>query len=111
ICIASMLAGLSWNLNSLIFFRVLQAITVSIDYPIALSIIAYEFRDPRQRIQAQGIWSGIFAASIVFGPLLGEPLTDIFGWRSVFYVNVPIGAVGAFMAMKYIREPVEEIKG
>src|SRR6185437_8537863 len=103
--IASMLAGLSWNLNSLIFFRVLQAITVSIDYPIALSIIAYEFHDPRQRMQAQGIWSGIF------GALLGGPLTDIFGWRSVFYVNVPIGALGTFMAMRYIREPVEEIKG
>ena len=109
--ISSMLAGLSWNLSSMIVFRVLQAITVSIDYPIALSIIAFEFQDPKQRLQAQAIWSSIFAASIVFGPLLGGPLTDTFGWRSVFYVNVPLGAIGAFMAMRYIREPVEEIKG
>lgn len=109
--ISSMLAGLSWDLSSLLIFRVLQAITVSIDYPIALSIIAYEFRDPRQRMQAQGIWSGIFAASIIFGPLLGGPLTDLFGWRSVFYVNIPLGAIGTFMAMRFIREPVEEIKG
>src|ERR1700722_6830819 len=109
--ISSMLAGLSWNLSSLLFFRVLQAITVSIDYPIALSIIAYEFTDRRQRLQAQGIWSSIFAAAIVFGPLLGGPLTDTFGWRSVFYVNVPLGAIGTFMALRYIKEPVAQIKG
>ncbi|HWY80193.1 MAG TPA: DHA2 family efflux MFS transporter permease subunit [Candidatus Sulfotelmatobacter sp.] len=109
--ISSMLAGLSWDLSSMIFFRVLQAVTVSIDYPIALAIIAFEFVDKRQRLQAQAIWSSIFAASIVFGPLLGGPLTDTFGWRSVFYVNIPLGAIGAFMAMRYIREPVEKIKG
>lgn len=109
--IASMLAGLSFNLPSLLFFRVLQAITVSIDYPIALSIIAYEFTDPKERIQAQGIWSGVFAAAIVFGPLIGGPLTDTFGWRSVFYVNIPLGIIGTLMAMRFIREPVEKIKG
>src|SRR5882672_7438617 len=109
--ISSMLAGLSWNLSSMLIFRVLQAITVSIDYPIALSIIAFEFTDRRQRLQAQAIWSSIFAAAIVFGPLLGGPLTDIFGWRSVFYVNVPLGGIGAFMALRYIKEPVAEIKG
>ncbi|MGI8419710.1 MAG: DHA2 family efflux MFS transporter permease subunit [Candidatus Levyibacteriota bacterium] len=109
--ISSILAGLSFNLSSLLVFRVLQAITVSIDYPIALSIIAFEFTDPKQRVQAQGIWSSIFAASIVFGPLIGGPLTDIFGWRSVFYINVPIGIVGTLMAIRYIREPVANIKG
>lgn len=109
--VSSMLAGLSWNLTSLLIFRVLQAITVSIDYPIALSIIAFEFTDRQQRLQAQGIWSSIFAAAIVFGPLLGGPLTDTFGWRSVFYVNVPLGAIGTFMAIRYIKEPVAQIKG
>jgi len=109
--LSSMLAGLSWNLGSMLVFRILQAITVSIDYPIALSIIAYEFTDPKQRLQAQGIWSSIFAASIVFGPLLGGPLTDTFGWRAVFYVNIPLGAIGTIMAMRFINEPVEKIKG
>lgn len=109
--ISSMLAGLSFNLSSMLFFRVIQAVTVSIDYPIALSILTFEFTDFKQRIQAQAIWSGIFAAAIVFGPLLGGPLTDTFGWRSVFYVNVPIGIIGTIMAWRYIREPVKQIKG
>src|SRR5438105_9099100 len=92
--ISSMLAGLSSNLSSMLIFRVIQAITVSIDYPIALSIIAFEFTDQKLRAQAMGIWSGVFALAIVFGPLLGGPLTDTFGWRSVFYIKVPLGILG-----------------
>ncbi|HSD98260.1 MAG TPA: DHA2 family efflux MFS transporter permease subunit [Patescibacteria group bacterium] len=109
--LTSMLAGLSFNLPSMVIFRVLQAITVSIDYPIALSIIAFTFEDKNQRAQAMGMWSGIFAAAVVFGPLLGGPLVDIFGWRSVFYINVPLGALGTFMAYRFIEEPVKKIKG
>lgn len=109
--LTSALAGFSFNLSSMIFFRILQAITVSIDYPLALSIIAFEFTDQDQRGQAMGLWSAIFAVAQVFGPLLGGPLIDTFSWRSVFYVNIPFGALGTFMAWRYIKEPVEKIKG
>lgn len=109
--VSSAFAGLSFNLPSMIFFRIIQAITVSIDYPIALSIIAHTFEDRQQRAQAMGMWSGIFAAAAVFGPLLGGPLTDNFSWRSVFYINIPLGIIGTLMAMRYINEPVKVIKG
>lgn len=109
--VTSMLAGLSFNLSSMLIFRILQAITVSIDYPLALSILAYTFVDKEQRALAMGMWSAIFAAAAVFGPLLGGPLVDNFGWRSVFYVNVPLGILGVFLALKYIQEPVKVIKG
>lgn len=107
----SMLAGLSFNLQSMIFFRILQAITVSIDYPIALSIIAYTFKDRGQRAQAMGLWSAIFAVAAVFGPLLGGPLIDSFSWRAVFYINFPLGLLGTYMAIRFIQEPVKKIKG
>src|SRR6266568_3765328 len=55
--LTSALAGLSFNLSSMLAFRILQAITVSIDYPIALSIIAFTFTDKAQRAQAMGMWS------------------------------------------------------
>jgi EmrB/QacA subfamily drug resistance transporter len=109
--VTSMLAGLSFNLQSMIIFRVLQAITVSIDYPIALSIIAHTFEDKSQRAQAMGLWSAIFAVAAVFGPLIGGPLIDNFSWRAVFYINVPIGLIGTLMAIRFIEEPVKEIKG
>jgi EmrB/QacA subfamily drug resistance transporter len=109
--LTSMLAGLSFNLSSLVIFRILQAITVSIDYPIALSIIAYSFQDRSQRAQAMGLWSAIFAGAIVFGPLIGGPLIDTFSWRAVFYINVPLGILGTIMAIKYITEPARQIRG
>ncbi len=104
--ITSMLAGLSFNLPSMVFFRILQAVMVSIDYPIALSIIAYSFEDKASRAQAMGLWSAIFAGAIVFGPLLGGPLIDTFSWRSVFYINVPLGILGTYMASRFIKEHV-----
>lgn len=109
--VTSMLAGLSTNLTQMIVFRILQAITVSIDYPLALSIIAYTFEDKQKRAQAMGLWSAVFGVAVVFGPLLGGPLIDNFSWRSVFYINVPIGIIGAIMAWRYIEEPVQKIKG
>jgi DHA2 family multidrug resistance protein len=109
--VASIFAGLSQNLSQMILFRILQAITVSIDYPLALSIIAFTFEDRQKRAQAMGLWSAVFGVAAVFGPLLGGPLIDNFSWRSVFYINVPIGIIGALMAWKYIQEPVKKIRG
>lgn len=109
--ITSALAGLSFNLPSMVVFRVLQAIFVSIDYPIALSIIAYTFEDKAQRAQAMGLWSAIFAGAAVFGPLLGGPLIDNFSWRSVFYINIPLGILGTWMAIQFIHEPAKKIRG
>jgi DHA2 family multidrug resistance protein len=106
----SVLAGLSWNLSSMIVFRIIQAIAASADYPTAMAILAVTFKQGKERAQALGIWSSSFAAAIVFGPLLGGPLIDHFGWRSVFLVNLPIGILGILMAMRFINESRSNIK-
>ncbi len=106
----SVLAGIAWNLSSLIIFRIIQAIAGSADYPTAMAILAVTFPDGKERAQALGIWSSSFAAAVVFGPLIGGPLIDNFGWRSVFLVNLPIGIIGIIMALTYIRESVSEKK-
>ncbi|MEJ0002300.1 MAG: MFS transporter [bacterium] len=92
--VGSVLAGLAWNLPSMIVFRVIQAIAGSADYPTAMAILAVTFKEGKERAQALGIWSSSFAAASVFGPLLGGPLIDGFGWRSVFLINLPIGIIG-----------------
>ncbi|MDD5396565.1 MAG: MDR family MFS transporter [Candidatus Moranbacteria bacterium] len=102
--VGSMLAGIAWNLSSMIVFRVIQAIAGSADYPTAMAIIAYTFKPGKERAQALGIWSSSFAAASVFGPLLGGPLIDNFGWRSVFLINLPIGILGLLLAMTFVRE-------
>ncbi len=100
----SVLAGLAWNLNSLIVFRIIQAIAGSADYPTAMAIIAVTFRQGKERAEALGIWSASFAAAAVFGPLLGGPLIDTFGWRSIFLVNLPVGIIGLIMALIFVQE-------
>jgi EmrB/QacA subfamily drug resistance transporter len=106
----SVLAGLSWNLGSMIVFRIIQAIAGSADYPTAMAIVAVTFREGKERAQALGIWSASFAAATVFGPLIGGPLIDNFGWRSIFLVNLPVGVIGLFMALAFVRESVSENK-
>ena len=100
----SILAGLSWNFSSMIGFRIIQAIAGSADYPTAMAILAITFKPGRERAQALGIWSSSFAAAAVFGPLLGGPLIDNFGWRSIFLINLPIGVIGLLMAMAFVGE-------
>jgi len=102
--VGSVLAGFAWNLSSMIFFRIIQAIAGSADYPTAMSIIAFTYTDEKERAQALGTWSSSFAVAAVFGPLMGGFLVDNFGWRSVFLVNLPIGLIGLLMALSFIRE-------
>lgn len=100
----SVLAGLAWDLNSMIVFRVIQAIAGSADYPTAMAIVAVTFKKGRERSMALGIWSSSFAAASVFGPLIGGPLIDNFGWRAVFLINLPVGLLGLAMALIFIKE-------
>jgi len=100
----SALAGFAWNLSSMLVFRVVQAIASSADYPTAMAILVFTFEDGRERAQALGIWSSVFAASAVVGPLIGGPLIDSFGWRSIFFINIPIGIVGLLMALAFVPE-------
>jgi EmrB/QacA subfamily drug resistance transporter len=106
--IASGLCAVAWNLSSMIIFRIIQGFAVSADYPTAMAIIAITFKDMKERAQALGIWSAAFAAASVFGPLIGGPLIDNFNWRSVFFINIPLGIIGLFLAITFIDESVGE---
>lgn len=108
--IGSVLSGFAWNLSSMIVFRIIQAIAGSADYPTAMAIIAVTFREPKERAQALGLWSASFAAAAVFGPLIGGPLVDNFGWPSIFLLNLPVGLVGLVMALMFIHESKSEKK-
>jgi MFS family permease len=94
----------------MIVFRVIQAIASSADYPTAMAIVAVTFKAGKERAQALGLWSSSFAAATVFGPLIGGPLIDTFGWRSVFLINLPVGLIGLAMAMTFIKESVSDRK-
>src|SRR6202453_184666 len=106
--IASGLCAVAWNLSSMIVFRIIQGFAVSADYPTAMAIIAITFTEAKERAQALGIWSAAFAVASVFGPLIGGPLIDNFNWHAVFFVNIPLGIIGLFLAITFIDESVGE---
>ena len=100
----SLLCGLAPNLGLLIAARVVQAIGGSMLNPVAMSIIRNVFEDPRERAQAIGAWGALFGISMALGPVLGGVLVDSVGWRSVFFVNLPIGIVAIALTALFVPE-------
>jgi EmrB/QacA subfamily drug resistance transporter len=100
--LGSLLCGLAPTLGLLIAARVLQAVGGSMLNPVAMSIIRNVFEDPRERAQAIGAWGAVFGLSMALGPVVGGALVDSVGWRSVFFVNVPIGVVAFVLTTLYV---------
>jgi EmrB/QacA subfamily drug resistance transporter len=102
--VGSLLCSLAPNVGALIALRMLQALGGCMLTPVSLSIVRNTFTDPRERAQALGIWSGIFGLATACGPVVGGVLVSEVGWRSVFWVNVPIGLVMMMAARRYVPE-------
>ncbi|MBC1224762.1 DHA2 family efflux MFS transporter permease subunit [Nostoc sp. UCD121] len=102
--IASLLCGLSWNLSSLICFRILQGIGGGVLIPTAQAILLETF--PKEE---HGKAMGIFGLGVIvnpaIGPVLGGYLTDTVGWRSIFAVNLLPGIFAAVMVLLFIHNP------
>jgi EmrB/QacA subfamily drug resistance transporter len=103
-CVGSLLCSLSHTIGQLILFRALQGLGASMLNPVALSIIANVFPEPKDRARAVGIWGAIAGLSLALGPLIGGALTQTIGWRSIFWINLPIGISAALMAAKFVPE-------
>jgi len=91
--LGSLLCSLAPVIDALIAARALQAVGGSMMNPVALAIIAQVFPEPAERARAIGVWGAVFGASLALGPVVGGVLIDLFGWRSVFWINLPICAV------------------
>ena len=91
--LGSLLCSLAPVIDALIAARALQAVGGSMMNPVALAIIAQVFTGPAERARAIGVWGAVFGASLALGPVIGGVLIDLFGWRSVFWINLPICAV------------------
>ena len=94
----SALCGMAGDLNSMIFFRILQAIPAGV-IPVTCMTILYRMVPPRKLGIAMGMYGlGIVVAPGV-GPTLGGYLVEYVNWRLIFYINVPIGVLGAIAAL------------
>ena len=96
---ASFLCGVSWNLSSLIVFRVMQGAFSGPMIPGSQALLLSIF-PPQRRGTALGVWSMTTLVAPVCGPLLGGYISDNWSWPWIFFINVPIGALCAFMSWR-----------
>ncbi|MFD7560045.1 MFS transporter [Streptomyces sp. NPDC059835] len=100
----SLLCSLAPGLEWLIVFRMVQAVGGAMLNPVAMSIITNTFTDPAQRARAIGVWGAVAGISMAAGPLIGGLLVGSVGWRSIFWVNLPIGLLALVLTLRHIPE-------
>ncbi|MBS0577695.1 MAG: MFS transporter [Proteobacteria bacterium] len=101
--LASAVCALAWNLGILIGARSVQGVAAAFVLPNSLAILGTSFTGSA-RGRAIGIWAAAGAAVGAAGPLLGGWLIDLFGWRMVFIINLPLAALALLMAVSFVQE-------
>lgn len=101
---ASVACAFSPSLAVLVAARAVQGTAAAGMLPTTLAIITRTYPDPVERAKAITIWGAMGGFALMLGPLGGGSLTDLFGWRSIFLINVPVGLLTVYLGMRYIRE-------
>jgi EmrB/QacA subfamily drug resistance transporter len=100
--LSSLFGGLAPSLIILIVARALQGIGAAISTVTAFSIFISIFPEGKERNRALGVIVAVLSAGFAAGSIAGGILTATLGWRSVLFVNVPIGAVASLLSLKYL---------
>jgi EmrB/QacA subfamily drug resistance transporter len=102
--LGSLACSLAPNLDALVGFRMMQAIGGSMLNPVAMSIITNTFTERAERARAIGIWGGVVGLSMALGPVVGGLLVTSVGWRSIFWVNIPVGVTAIVLTALFVPE-------
>jgi EmrB/QacA subfamily drug resistance transporter len=101
---SSALCGAAGGIEVLVGARALQGLGASMMFATALALISQATSDPKARAKALAAYGAVMSASFALGPFIGGALTQVFGWRAIFLVNVPIGAAALWMAHGRVGE-------
>jgi EmrB/QacA subfamily drug resistance transporter len=107
--IGSALSGTANDMVQLVLYRGVQGLGAGAIMPIALSYIGDIF-PPAERGKWQGLFTAVFGLSSVIGPLLGGTITDHWGWRWVFYINMPVGAIALVTAFLVLPQSANKVR-
>ncbi|TMI26987.1 MFS transporter [Candidatus Bathyarchaeota archaeon] len=102
--IASLAGGLAPSFLPLVIARGVQGVGAAISTVTAFAILISCFPEGKERNRALGIFISVLSAGFAAGSILGGVLTATLGWRSIMFVNVPIGAVGAILSQKFLAD-------
>ncbi|MFE7747170.1 MFS transporter [Nocardia sp. NPDC057455] len=99
----SALCATAWDVGSLVFFRILQAVGGALLTPASLGLVLAA-SPPQRRAAAVRLWVAFGGLGAALGPVLGGLLVE-FGWRWVFLVNVPFGLVAVVVGVRMLPDP------
>ena len=102
--LASAACGLAPDLGFLVAARAIQGVGAALLLPNALSLLNRSYDDPAAKARAVGIWACCSSAGASAGPVIGGCLVGTFGWRSIFFINLPFG----ILAQVLLRAPTQE---
>jgi DHA2 family methylenomycin A resistance protein-like MFS transporter len=106
---ASLACGLAPNGPALICARAVQGVGAALLVPSSLALLNHAFaHNPGLRARAIGMWTAASAVAIASGPVVGALLLRSFGWRSIFFVNLPLCALGAALTQRAVRQPLHD---
>ncbi|KVQ53411.1 MFS transporter [Burkholderia territorii] len=102
--IASLICALAPSVSVLIGARALAGVGAALLLPASLAIVRVVWRDPVERGRALGIWAGCNGVAMAIGPTVGGVLIRHFGWRSIFFVVVPLSVAAMLLAIPAVPE-------
>jgi EmrB/QacA subfamily drug resistance transporter len=102
--IGSLLCSLAPSIGPLVAARALQAVGGSMLTPVALAIVANSFPDRAERARAIGVFGAMSGLALGLGPIIGGGLVDSLGWRSIFWINLPIVATAIVCTALFVPE-------
>ncbi len=102
--LGSICCALATTVHALVLCRMVQAIGGTMLTPVAIAIITNTFTQPAARARAVGIWGAVFGIAMGAGLPAGGLLTQTLGWRSIFWINVPIALLAVVLAALFVPE-------
>ncbi|OIJ65874.1 MFS transporter [Streptomyces mangrovisoli] len=102
--IGSALSGMAQDMGQLIGFRAVQGLGAG-GLMVGVMAIIGDLIPPRERGKYQGMMAGVMALAMIGGPLVGGTITDNWGWRWSFYINLPLGAVALVLVTAVLHLP------
>ncbi|MGV9417256.1 MDR family MFS transporter [Streptomyces sp. NPDC003674] len=107
--IGSALSGMAQDMGQLIGFRAVQGLGAG-GLMVGVMAIIGDLIPPRERGKYQGMMAGVMALAMIGGPLVGGTITDNWGWRWSFYINLPLGAVALALVSAVLHLPKKRSK-
>jgi MFS transporter, DHA2 family, multidrug resistance protein len=101
---SSLLCAMSWDLTSLVVFRIIQGVGGGAIIPVGQAILRESF-PPEEQGMAMGVYGFGVVLGPAFGPTLGGWLTDNFSWRWIFLINIPIGILNLMLITRFLHDP------